>query len=112
MKSVSPVIGSKNKTGDEPELQYHENILQIIGHTPLVRLNRVATVISALVLAKVEAFKPAGSIKDRIGPSIIAEAERQGLVKPGGTIVEATSRAIPAQVGRWRPPSRATNASS
>ena len=72
-------------------MQYHENILQVIGHTPLVRLNRVTAGVSALVLAKVEAFNPAGSIKDRIGPTILAEAERQGLVKPGGTIEEATS---------------------
>ena len=85
MKSVSPVSGSNN------EIQFYENILQVIGHTPLVRLNRVTASLPALVLAKVEAFNPAGSIKDRIGPTILDEAERQGLVKPGGTIVEATS---------------------
>ncbi|MDR3575891.1 MAG: cystathionine beta-synthase [Anaerolineaceae bacterium] len=85
MKINSPVINSKS------ELQYSENILQVIGHTPLVRLNRVTSTLPALVLAKVEAFNPAGSIKDRIGPTILEAAERQGLVKPGGTIVEATS---------------------
>jgi cystathionine beta-synthase len=85
------MLGSTNKSGDVPGLQYNENILQVIGRTPLVRLNRVTASVPALVLAKVEAFNPAGSIKDRIGPTIIAEAEHQGLIKPGGTIVEATS---------------------
>jgi cystathionine beta-synthase len=85
MESNSPISGSNQ------EMKYNENILQVIGHTPLVKLNRVTVTLPALVLAKIEAFNPAGSIKDRIGPTILAEAERQGLVKPGGTIVEATS---------------------
>ena len=68
------------------------NILEAIGNTPLVRLNRVtgeATL--AEVYAKLEYMNPAGSTKDRVGRSIIEEAERSGKLKPGGTIVEATS---------------------
>lgn len=72
--------------------QVYENILQTIGQTPLVRLNKVsAGACMCTVLAKVESFNPGGSIKDRIGLSIIDDAERNGLLKPGGTIVEATS---------------------
>ncbi|HVN53454.1 MAG TPA: cystathionine beta-synthase [Anaerolineaceae bacterium] len=75
------------------ELEYAENILETIGNTPLVRLKRVvaAAGVDCLVLAKAEFFNPAGSVKDRIGVAIIEEAEKQGQLKPGGTIVEATS---------------------
>lgn len=72
-------------------LQVYENILQTIGSTPLVRLNRVAAHVPCQLYAKVEFFNPGGSIKDRIAVNIIAEAERSGRLKPGGTIVEATS---------------------
>jgi cystathionine beta-synthase len=76
----------------ENKPQVYENILQTIGQTPLVRLNKViAGACMCTVLAKVESFNPGGSVKDRIGLSIIDDAERQGLLKPGGTIVEATS---------------------
>ncbi len=72
--------------------RFYENILQTIGQTPLVKLNRVvAEVCMCTVLAKVEFFNPGGSVKDRIALSIIEEAERQGQLKRGGTIVEATS---------------------
>lgn len=72
--------------------QVYENILQTIGQTPLVRLNKVITgACMCTVLAKVEFFNPGGSVKDRIGLSIIEDAERQGRLRPGGTIVEATS---------------------
>jgi len=67
------------------------NILETIGNTPLVKLNNVTKGFEATVLAKVEFFNPGGSVKDRIGVAIIEDAERQGLVTPGGTIVEATS---------------------
>ena len=71
---------------------FSKNILDTIGQTPLVRLNRIVFGTTACtVLAKVESFNPAGSIKDRIGLSIIENAEKEGLLKPGGTIVEATS---------------------
>ncbi len=76
----------------EPQPHYFENILQTIGQTPLVRLNRVmAGACSCTVLAKVESFNPGGSVKDRIGVFILEDAERRGLIRPGGTIVEATS---------------------
>ena len=72
--------------------RFCEDILQTVGHTPLVRLNRVAAgVCKCTVLAKVEFFNPGGSVKDRIGLAIIEDAERRGLLRPGGTIVEATS---------------------
>lgn len=71
--------------------QFSRTILDTIGNTPLVQLNRVVNGISATVLAKVEFFNPGGSIKDRIGVSIIEDAERTGKLRPGGTIVEATS---------------------
>ncbi|MHB8113045.1 MAG: cystathionine beta-synthase [Chloroflexi bacterium GWB2_54_36] len=71
---------------------YYKNILETIGQTPLVKLNQVAfDAVAAHVLAKVEYFNPGGSSKDRIGLSIIENAEQEGRIKPGGTIVEATS---------------------
>lgn len=73
------------------ESQIHENILGAMGNTPLVRLNRVARGVRCSVVAKVEYFNPGGSVKDRIGITIIEDAERDGRLKPGGTIVESTS---------------------
>ncbi|MEW5937562.1 MAG: cystathionine beta-synthase [Candidatus Thermoplasmatota archaeon] len=67
------------------------NVLGTIGNTPLIRLNRVTEGLKATVLAKVESFNPGGSVKDRIGIAMIEDAERRGLLKPGGTIVEPTS---------------------
>lgn len=75
----------------EMTMTIHDNILQTIGDTPLVRLNSVAGDLPCDILAKVEFFNPGGSIKDRIGPYIIEDAERNGTLKPGGTIVESTS---------------------
>lgn len=72
-------------------MEVYETITDTIGNTPLVRLSSVARDLSCAVFAKVEFFNPGGSVKDRIGPSIIADAERSGKLKPGGTIVEATS---------------------
>lgn len=69
-----------------------ENILETIGHTPLVRVNNLTRgVTDAIVLAKIETFNPGNSIKDRIAVRMIEDAERAGLLKPGGTIVEGTS---------------------
>lgn len=68
-----------------------ENVLQAIGNTPIVKLNRVAHGLQANLYAKVEFMNPGGSIKDRIGWWMIEDAERKGLLKPGGTIVEGTS---------------------
>jgi len=72
-------------------VKYAASIVDLIGNTPLVRLNRVTEGISATVLAKVEYLNPGGSAKDRIATRIIDAAEREGLLKPGGTIVEPTS---------------------
>lgn len=72
-------------------LAYKETILDTIGNTPLVKLNSVTSGLPGLILAKVEFFNPGGSVKDRIGWTIIEDAERSGTLKPGGTIVEATS---------------------
>jgi cysteine synthase A len=71
--------------------QIHDNITEAVGRTPLVRLNRLAEGTGATVLGKLEFYNPAGSVKDRIGVAIIDAAEKSGALKPGGTIVEATS---------------------
>src|SRR5512140_3144879 len=76
---------------DIKKMHFHENILGTLGHTPLVRLNKVTKGFKGHFFAKVESFNPGGSVKDRIGIEIIEEAEREGRLRPGGTIVEATS---------------------
>jgi cystathionine beta-synthase len=76
---------------DISKVCYFDNILQTIGRTPLVKLNKVTKGAKGLILAKVEYFNPGGSVKDRIGVSIIDDAEQDGRLKPGGTIVESTS---------------------
>jgi cystathionine beta-synthase len=68
-----------------------DTILQSIGKTPLVRLRRLAEGLPALVYVKVESMNPGGSVKDRVGLAMIAEAERRGWLRPGGTIIEATA---------------------
>src|ERR1051325_2267982 len=70
---------------------YANNILETIGNTPLVKLNRVTEGVKATVLAKVETFNPGNSIKDRMAVKMIEDAEKAGLLKPGGTIIEGTS---------------------
>lgn len=69
----------------------YNNITETIGRTPLVKLNRLTEGLEATVLVKLESFNPANSVKDRIGLAIINAAEQSGELKPGGTIVEATS---------------------
>jgi cysteine synthase A len=69
----------------------HKEITELIGRTPLVRLNRLSQPGSATIFGKVEYFNPGGSVKDRICLNMINEAERQGRLKPGGTIIEPTS---------------------
>jgi cystathionine beta-synthase len=76
---------------DKAEMDVKNNILETIGDTPLIRLNRLGKEIPADLLAKVEFFNPGGSVKDRIGIKMIQEAEREGKLKPGGTVVECTS---------------------
>ncbi|BDZ51683.1 cystathionine beta-synthase [Frondihabitans sucicola] len=72
-------------------MKYAGSVVDLVGNTPLVKLNRVTEGISATVLVKVEYLNPGGSSKDRIATRIIDAAEREGLLKPGGTIVEPTS---------------------
>jgi cystathionine beta-synthase len=69
----------------------YDDVLELIGWTPLIRLNKVTRGIRTPVYAKAEFFNPGGSVKDRIGGPIIEQAEREGRLKPGGTIVEGTS---------------------
>jgi cysteine synthase A len=69
----------------------YENVSELVGRTPLVRLNRLTEGLDAQVVVKLEFYNPAHSVKDRIGVAIIDAAERSGELKPGGTIVEATS---------------------
>lgn len=72
-------------------MREYKNILQTIGNTPLVKLNNVAKGIAANIYAKLEFLNPGGSVKDRMALYIIRDAEKRGLLKPGGTIVENTS---------------------
>jgi cystathionine beta-synthase len=76
---------------DMGEMHYYKSILELIGETPLVGLNSVASNVPPLVLAKMEMLNPGGSVKDRIGPAMIEYCEKLGLLRPGGTIVEPTS---------------------
>src|SRR5438045_5611110 len=69
----------------------HTSVLELIGGTPLVRLNRLPKPAGATVVAKIESRNPGGSVKDRIALAMIEDAERTGALKPGGTIVEPTS---------------------
>jgi cystathionine beta-synthase len=69
----------------------YDSILDVIGDTPMVRINRITKDIPAEVYAKIETFNPGNSIKDRMAVKMIEDAEKQGLLKPGGTIIEGTS---------------------
>lgn len=72
-------------------MKYYNNILETIGNTPLVKLNKIVKTIDALVLAKVETTNPGNSVKDRMALQMIEDAEADGRLKPGGTIIEGTS---------------------
>ncbi|MGH4004777.1 MAG: pyridoxal-phosphate dependent enzyme, partial [Pseudonocardiaceae bacterium] len=72
-------------------MHYAEHIVDLVGNTPLVRLNVVTQDVAPLVLAKVEYLNPGGSVKDRIALRMVEAAERSGELRPGGTIVEPTS---------------------
>ncbi len=76
---------------DMKKMKFRENILQTLGCTPLVKLSKVVKGFKGHYFGKVEFFNPGGSVKDRIGLEIVEEAEREGRLRPGGTIVEATS---------------------
>jgi cystathionine beta-synthase len=77
--------------GTNPSKKICDNVLESIGNTPLIRLNRVADGIKAKVYAKVETFNPGNSIKDRMALKMVEDAEKAGILKPGGTIIEGTS---------------------
>ncbi len=72
-------------------MKYYENILQTIGSTPMIKLNKISAGLKPLMLAKMEVFNPGGSVKDRPAMRMVEEAEKAGLLKPGGTIIEPTS---------------------
>jgi cystathionine beta-synthase len=72
-------------------MQVHENVLGLIGRTPLVRLGRLARGVKPKIFAKMENLNPGYSVKDRIGVAMIEAAEHEGILKPGGTVIEATS---------------------
>src|SRR5690242_2558841 len=72
-------------------MRYSESVVDLIGNTPLVKLNRVTQGLAPTVLAKVEFVNPGGSVKDRIAVRMVDAAEASGELKPGGTIVEPTS---------------------
>jgi cystathionine beta-synthase len=72
-------------------VEYVESILDLVGNTPLVRLSKVTEGLRPLILAKLEQLNPGGSVKDRIGLSMLEDAESRGLLRPGGTVVEPTS---------------------
>jgi cystathionine beta-synthase len=74
-----------------PHTEAYDDVLGVVGWTPLIRLNRVTEGIRTPVYGKAEFMNPGGSVKDRIGPAIIEAAEREGRLRPGGTIVEGTS---------------------
>lgn len=76
---------------DPTKIQFEPTILTTIGKTPLVRINKISKGYKPQIFAKVESFNPGGSVKDRIALEVIEETERDGQLKPGGTIVEATS---------------------
>lgn len=69
----------------------HDNVLHAVGHTPLIRLNKITEGLRTPIYVKMEAMNPGGSVKDRVGVAMIADAERKGHLKPGGTIIEATA---------------------
>ena len=72
-------------------MRFYDNVVELVGNTPLVRLGRVGADAPATMLAKIEYFNPGGSVKDRIALRMVEQAESDGRIKPGGTIVEPTS---------------------
>lgn len=72
-------------------MSYYENVLDTIGHTPLVKLSKLSEGLNVNIYGKVEFFNPGGSVKDRIALQMVKKAEKEGLLKPGSTIIEATA---------------------
>ena len=87
-------------------MRYANTVVDLVGNTPLVRLNSVTEGLKPLVLAKVEYFNPGGSVKDRIAVRMIDAAEASGALQPGGTIVEPTSGNTGVGIGPGRPAAR------
>ena len=90
-RTIPRAVTTKAPLVDWGIMKYAQTVLDLVGNTPLVKLNSVTEGITATVLAKIEYLNPGGSSKDRIATRIIDAAEREGLLKPGGTIVEPTS---------------------
>jgi cystathionine beta-synthase len=89
---ASPVGTVVPRPQFEPgQVQAYDNIMQLMGNTPLVRLNKITRGLKPTILAKMEMYNPGGSVKDRIGIRMIEAAERDGLLRKGGTIIEPTS---------------------
>lgn len=80
-----------NPTKEHTKMKYKKNILETVGHTPLIQLTKITKGLKPLILIKAEFFNPGGSVKDRPALKMIEEAEKAGLLKPGGTIIEPTS---------------------
>ncbi len=74
-----------------PVKKIYDNILETIGNTPMIRMNKINEDIPGTILAKVEYFNPGHSVKDRMALKMIENAEKEGKLKPGGTIIECTS---------------------
>ncbi len=72
-------------------MDYKNNILETVGNTPLIKINKLNRGLKPQIFAKLESFNPGGSVKDRIGISMLEDAEQNGMIKPGGTVIEATS---------------------
>ncbi len=89
--SVDPAIEVRPITDPGPAIQAADSLLDLIGNTPLVRLDRIGRDLPGQLIAKLEFLNPGGSIKDRPALAMIEAAEHEGLLKPGGTIVEPTS---------------------
>lgn len=87
----SDVVDTAAAKGTDTSVNIASSVLDLVGHTPMLRLSRVARGVRPTVLAKVETQNPGGSIKDRIGLAMIEAAERDGLLRPNGTIIEPTA---------------------
>jgi cysteine synthase A len=86
-----PVTHQRSTLNQPPNMPFHDNITTTVGRTPLIRLNRIAAGLPAALALKAEFKNPLGSVKDRIGRAMIEDAEKRGVLKPGGHIIEPTS---------------------
>src|SRR2546426_6332679 len=89
--SFQPIYLPRARRTTAMERRVADSILELIGWTPLVKLNRITRGLTSTIYAKLEYFNPGGSVKDRVGLSMISDAERRGIIKPGCVIVEPTS---------------------